>query len=107
MRPLAAGALVAAGTFALATARVFAPPTTAAAGPGDPYRGELVFERACASCHGRSGEGGVGPRLAGSGLTAAQVTLRVRQGGGVMPAGLVSGQEEADVVAYVVSLAAP
>jgi hypothetical protein len=42
--------------------------------------------------------------LAGAGLDAATVTAAVAQGGGVMPAGLVSGQDEADVVAYVVSV---
>ena len=37
---------------------------------------------------------------------AAAVTAAVRQGRGVMPAGIVSGQDEADVVAYVVSISA-
>jgi hypothetical protein len=35
------------------------------------------------------------------------VTGAVEQGRGVMPAGLVSGQDEADVVAYVVSISSP
>jgi hypothetical protein len=48
--------------------------------------------------------GGVGPTLAGAGIDAATVTTAVQQGRGVMPAGLVSGQEQADVVAYVVSI---
>ena len=45
-----------------------------------------------------------GPRLVGSGLTAAEVSERVERGGGVMPADLVNGQDQADVVAYVVSI---
>jgi hypothetical protein len=49
----------------------------------------------------------VGPRLAGAGLDAAAVTAAVQQGRGVMPAGLVSGQDQADVVAYVVSISTP
>jgi hypothetical protein len=35
------------------------------------------------------------------------VTTAVEQGRGIMPAGLVTGQEEADVVAYVVSISTP
>jgi len=31
----------------------------------------------------------------------------VQQGRGIMPAGLVGGQEQADVVAYVVSISSP
>jgi mono/diheme cytochrome c family protein len=107
-RPLAVGAVVIAGVFALAKARVFEPSAVKAAGPGDPYAGQLVFESKCAGCHGTGGEGGTpGPRLIGSGLTAGEVAARVEQGSGVMPAGLVSGEDEANVVAYVVSIASP
>ena len=64
-----------------------------------------MFERECAGCHGSGGVGGgVGPPLVDTGLDAAAVTTAVEQGRGVMPAGLVSGQEQADVVAYVVSI---
>jgi mono/diheme cytochrome c family protein len=34
-----------------------------AASPGDPARGKELYGEVCASCHGQSGEGGVGPRL--------------------------------------------
>jgi hypothetical protein len=51
--------------------------------------------------------GGTGTRLAGAALTADEVAGQIRQGSGVMPAGLVEGQEETDVVAYVVSIAGP
>ena len=107
-RPVLVGAVVAAGTFALAQAKVFEP--SAAPGPtasGDAARGKVVFERECAKCHGPQAEGGVGPRLAGAGFDAATVTAAVEQGRGIMPAGLVTGQEEADVVAYVVSVSSP
>jgi mono/diheme cytochrome c family protein len=105
-RPLLVGAVVVAVVFALAKARIFEPSAVRAAGPGDPYAGELVFESKCAGCHGVGGEGGTpGPRLLGSGLTADEVTERVEQGAGVMPAGLVSGDDEANMVAYVVSSA--
>lgn len=109
-RPILVGGAVVAGTFALAQAQVFEPsaPAADAVAGGDVYRGEIVFERECASCHGTGGAGGgVGPRLQGSGLDAAAVTAAVQQGRGVMPAGLVSGEDEADVVAYVVSLSTP
>jgi ubiquinol-cytochrome c reductase cytochrome c subunit len=109
-RPILVGATVVAGTFALAHARVFEPPTSPAiaASGGDVYRGETVFQRNCSSCHGTGGVGGgVGPRLVGAGLDVATVAATVQQGRGVMPAGLVSGREEADVVAYVVSISTP
>jgi mono/diheme cytochrome c family protein len=108
-RPLLVGALVVAGTFALAKARVFEPgaPAAGTVSGGSVERGLLVFENTCAGCHGAGGAGGTGPRLQASGLDAAAVTAAVEQGRGIMPAGLVSGQDEADVVAYVVSISTP
>jgi mono/diheme cytochrome c family protein len=106
-RPVLVGAAIVAGTFALAQAQVFEPsaPAGNTALTGDAARGQSVFARECAGCHGDAGAGGgVGPTLAGAGLDAATVSAAVEQGRGVMPAGLVSGQEEADVVAYVVSI---
>ena len=109
-RPILVGVAVAAGTFALAQAQVFEPdaPTASAVSGGNVKLGEIVFERSCASCHGSGGDGGsIGPRLVAAGIDAAAVSAAVQQGRGVMPAGLVSGGEEADVVAYVVSISAP
>ncbi len=106
-RPVLVGGAVVVGVFALAQAQVFAP-SAPAGGPssaGNADSGEAIFQRECSGCHGDAGAGGgVGPQLAGSGLEAAQVTAAVQQGRGVMPPGLVAGQEEADVVAYVVSI---
>jgi mono/diheme cytochrome c family protein len=80
----------------------------AAAGPvklGDPYRGQIAFEATCAGCHGTGGKGGgVGPRLIGLGITVAQAKAQIDNGGGVMPAGLVSGSKEEDVLAYLATL---
>jgi mono/diheme cytochrome c family protein len=108
-RPLLVGGAVVVCTFALAQAEIFAP--SSPAGPetvGDVSRGDTVFQRECASCHGAGGSGGgVGPRLVGTGIDAATATAIVQQGSGVMPAGLVSGRDEADVVAYVVSISMP
>jgi cytochrome c551 len=98
--------VVAAATFALALWHPFSPsaPTAAAAPPGDPGRGASVFAATCAGCHGADASGGVGPALRGRGLTADDVEAVVATGRGTMPAGLVSGQELADVAAYVATL---
>jgi hypothetical protein len=76
-------------------------PAAADTAGGDPATGQAVFARACASCHGAQAEGGVGPALAGSGLSADAVAAVVASGRGIMPAGLVAGDEAADVSAYV------
>ena len=106
-RPLLVGAVIVLAVFLLAQAQVFEPSasTDGPAAGGDFYAGQLVFERECAACHGLQGEGGSGPRLEGAGLDVEVVSRQIRKGSGVMPAGLVSGQDEADVVAYVVSIA--
>jgi len=108
-RPVVVGLVIAAGVFVLAKAQIFEP-SADAGGPtatGDATRGAVVFERECAGCHGMGGSGGTGPALTGTGLEASFVTERVREGSGIMPAGLVSGQDEADVVAYVLSISSP
>jgi len=104
------GGAVVAGAFALAQAQVFEPSVSSASSAtgGDVYTGELVFERECSGCHGSGGVGGSpGPRLVDSGLDAGEIAATIEHGAGVMPPALVSGQEQADVVAYVVSVAAP
>ena len=112
LRPLLLFVCVSATAFVLATLHVFKPGTPkAAAGTGvtlgDVYRGETVFQQSCASCHGARGTGGgIGPKLAGAALTPAGVKAQIDNGGGVMPATLVRGSDEADVLAYVASIAA-
>jgi mono/diheme cytochrome c family protein len=106
-RPILVGGAVVLATFVLAQAEIFAPSAPAGdAVAGDVETGEGIFQRECASCHGVSAEGGIGPALVRTGLDAATVTAVVQQGRGVMPAGIVTGQEQADVVAYVVSISA-
>ena len=82
--------------------------TTAAAGgaEGDATAGKTVFAASCTGCHMNDGldAGGVGPKLAGLGLTADRIKTQVENGGAVMPAGLVSGTDLENVVAYVVSI---
>jgi mono/diheme cytochrome c family protein len=108
-RPILVGGAVVVGAFALAQAQIFEPSAPAGtAVAGDVDRGEAVFAKNCSGCHGDGGTGGgVGPTLVGAGLDADVVTSVVQQGRGVMPAGIVSGQERADVVAYVVSVSNP
>ena len=107
-KPLLVGAVIVVAVFVLAKAHVFEPSVTKSTGQGDAKAGQLIFENKCAGCHGNGGKGGgAGPRLVGTGLTADQVSTQIEQGGGVMPAGLVSGQDEANVVAYVVSVSKP
>jgi mono/diheme cytochrome c family protein len=108
-RPILVGGAVAVATFALAQAHVFEPDAPSApSGGGDAARGAFVFAETCASCHGEGGVGGdPGPRLVGSGLDAEAVAAVVDQGQGVMPPGLVSGADRADVAAYVASIAGP
>jgi mono/diheme cytochrome c family protein len=104
--PFALLGAVAAATFALAQWHPFSPSTAAAPrGAGDAARGEAIFATTCASCHGADASGGVGPQLAGSGVTADDVELVVATGRGVMPGGLVAGQDAADVAAFVASIA--
>jgi cytochrome c550 len=103
--PFALLVVVAAATFALALWHPFspaAPASTGGAPTGDAGRGASVFAESCAGCHGADATGGVGPSLVG--VDAATVLLVVPAGQGTMPAGLVSGQDLADVAAYVATL---
>ena len=112
-RPATVLVCVAGAVFALAQGRFLAPSAPVGAGaaasitPGDAYQGEIVFVGTCAGCHGDGGVGGgVGPRLAGSGISPGLIQARLEHGAGTMPAGLVHGTEEADVLAYVIGIAA-
>lgn len=81
------------------------PPPTTGPAPGDPTRGLATFASVCQGCHADGGRtGGVGPVIAGRGLSASGIREQVELGGGVMPAGLVSGQDLEDVVSYVSSI---
>jgi mono/diheme cytochrome c family protein len=79
-----------------------AAPAPAPAGEGDAARGAQLFAENCESCHGDSGTGGgIGPRLAGSGVSLEVARATIENGSGVMPADLVEGQELEDVLAYL------
>jgi len=106
--PLVLFALVSAAAFTLAKLHLAKPETPASASSvklGDAYRGETVFGSECSGCHGQGGKGGgIGPPLDGAAITIADAKAQIDNGGGAMPAGLVSGQEEQDVLAYLATL---
>jgi mono/diheme cytochrome c family protein len=99
------------GTFALAKLHLAKPGAPKVAGTpvelGDAYRGETVFEQTCSGCHGVGGKGGVGPRLIDNPISLAAAKATIESGRGVMPARLVGGQNEADVLAYLATLLRP
>jgi mono/diheme cytochrome c family protein len=101
---------VSAGVYALselALAEPSAPKAVAGnVAVGNAYRGQIAYSQACAGCHGGTGEGGVGPKLAGSTISLAAAQAQIVNGGGTMPARLVSGPQQADVLAYLATILA-
>jgi mono/diheme cytochrome c family protein len=103
-------AVVSAAVFALAkwhpAKRESARPTAVSV-LTDPLRGEQLFSQNCASCHGEGGAGGsVGPQLAGNDVSLEEARSTIENGSGVMPAGLVSGQDLENVLAYLETILA-
>ncbi|HEX9416825.1 MAG TPA: c-type cytochrome [Gaiellaceae bacterium] len=108
--PLVLFAAFSGAAFALAKLHFAKPGVPHANGPvalGDSYRGETLFSQNCASCHGKGGSGGIGPRLIGLPITLSAAKAQIDVGsGGSMPAGLVKGQQEKDVLAYLATILA-
>jgi mono/diheme cytochrome c family protein len=108
--PLVLFAVFSGAAFALAELHFAKPGVPKVAGNvalGDPYRGDTVFSQKCASCHGRAGAGGgTGPKRAGLPITLAQAKAQIDNGGTTMPASLVKGQQEKDVLAYLATILA-
>ena len=109
MLPLVLFLVVSGVVFTLAKLHPAKPEATAAAAgavkAGDADAGETLFVDKCAGCHGLGGNGGgVGPPLAGAPITPAAAKVQIDNGGGTMPAGIVSGQEEEDVLAYLATI---
>jgi cytochrome c551 len=105
--PLLLFVTFAGAAFALAKLHLAKPGTSAVSGPvylGDARRGAAIFSQTCASCHGQNGTGGIGPRLAGATITLPAAKAQIDHGGGSMPAALVTGQQEQDVLAYLGSI---
>jgi cytochrome c551 len=65
-------------------------------------RGQALFADRCASCH----ETGVGPELQGDPISLAAARRQIENGGGGMPADLVTGQDLEDILAYLEELLA-
>ena len=74
---------------------------------GDAKHGASVFARTCASCHGDGGAGGIAPTLAGASITLDDARATIDAGASGMPAGLVTGEDEDDVLAYLRQILAP
>ena len=69
-----------------------------------------TFGEECSPCHGRAGEGRIGPQLAGHTWPALAFTAQVRNGGLVMPAfpaSQLSDRRLAALMVYVNQLPAP
>jgi mono/diheme cytochrome c family protein len=82
--------------------------TSTPAATGDAVVGKTLFEGKCQGCHAKDGtERGVGPRLAGGGRSDERIRKQVVNGSpssGIMPAGLYSGADLDNVVAFVLSI---
>jgi mono/diheme cytochrome c family protein len=105
--PLLLFAAFAGTAFALAKLHLAKPGVPKASGAvqlGDPYRGETVFQKNCAACHGAHAEGGIGPKLAGDTISIAAAKAQIENPRGTMPPNLVSGQDEKDVLAYLATI---
>jgi mono/diheme cytochrome c family protein len=103
--PLVLFVLVSGTAFTLAKLHLASPATTS--GPvtlGNPQRGQVIFKQTCGGCHGMKAEGGVGPRLAGAQITLEKARAQIDSGGGIMPAHLVAGSREDDVLAYLATI---
>ena len=82
-------------------------------GGGDAANGKVLFtSKACSSCHsdvaGTASPFPSAPNLAelnaSGALTTATILTQIKNGGGPMPAGLASGQDAADLAAYILTL---
>ena len=103
--PLVLFVVVSASVFTLANLHLAKPAASSAAVKlGDAKHGRVVYVQKCAACHGAQAQGKIGPRLTGARLTVMAAKAQIDSGGGIMPAGLVSGGSEADVLAYLATL---
>jgi mono/diheme cytochrome c family protein len=107
--PLALLVTLSGATFALAKLHLAKPGHPKLDGApvelGDPYRGETIFGQTCSACHGAGGKGGgIGPPLVDNPISLAMAKATIDSGRGAMPAGLVTGAAERDVLAYLATI---
>jgi mono/diheme cytochrome c family protein len=83
--------------------------TTTGGGGADVAAGKTAFTATCGGCHtlkDAGTKGNVGPDLDSlAPLTAEVVANQIKNGGGAMPPGLLTGADAANVAAYVASVA--
>jgi len=82
--------------------------STTAAPPSYPPTAKAKFASTCGGCHTLADagtKGNVGPNLDDLKPDAARVEKQITNGGAVMPAGLLKGQDVKDVAAYVAAVA--
>jgi cytochrome c551 len=86
---------------------------SSSSGGGDAANGKVLFtSKTCSSCHsdvaGTASPFPSAPNLAelnaSGALTTATILTQIQNGGGPMPAGLASGQDAADLAAYILTL---
>ena len=83
--------------------------TTGSGAEGDVAAGKTAFVATCGGCHALKDAGtagNVGPDLDSlAPLSAEKVAKQIENGGGAMPAKLLTGQDAVNVAAYVASVA--
>jgi mono/diheme cytochrome c family protein len=93
-----AAAPTAAPASAPTTAPTSVPPTATVPPKPDANSGQAVWaSKVCTRCHGATGQGGIGPKLAGTALGFADFTKKVRTGEGAMPAFPVAQVSDAEM----------
>ena len=64
---------------------------------------KAIFEKSCSQCHGENLQGKVGPNLQqiGSKMSKKQILGQIKNGGGGMPANVITGQKAKKVAAWL------
>ncbi|KKI88582.1 hypothetical protein WQ54_30785 [Bacillus sp. SA1-12] len=64
---------------------------------------EDIYKQSCVSCHGQNYEGAAGPALKGVGekLSADEIKETIKNGRGIMPAGLVPDEKLDEMAEWV------
>lgn len=64
---------------------------------------KAIFEKSCSQCHGENLQGKVGPNLQqiGSKMSKKQILGQIKNGGGGMPANVITGQKAKKVATWL------